>query len=183
MIFLFAALVGVLLGYAFGGRVSNLPSLRLRGLWLVLLALIVQLLIFPLFTDRPLLPYAVAPLHIVSYVLMFVFLVLNLRTKPLLVLGGGALLNFVAIAANSGRMPASVTALERAGYTGTSELLASGGVHGNILMMGDASRLDVLGDWLYLPAWVPFATAFSLGDVVIMLGLAWLIVRGMRGHA
>jgi len=183
MIFLVAALIGLLVGYAFGGRVSNLPSLGLNGLWLVVAALVLQLLIFPLFSDRPLLPYATASLHIVSYVLVFAFFIWNLNVKPLLALGVGALLNFAAIAANGGLMPASATALERAGLVVSSAQLVSEGAHGNVLLMGDATRLNLLGDWLYLPKWVPFATALSIGDVVIMIGLAWLIVRGMRPDA
>jgi hypothetical protein len=180
MIFLLAALVGVLLGYVLGGRISNLPSLRLRAVWLVLSALILQVLIFPLFSERPLLPYATVPLHVISYLLIFVFLLLNLRERGLLAIGVGALLNFAAIAANGGRMPASATALARAGLVETADRLTTSGAHGNVLLMGEGTRLNVLGDWLYFPAAVPFATAFSVGDVVIMIGIAWLIVRGMR---
>lgn len=179
MIFLFAVAAGILAGYARGGRMANLASLRLRWFWLVLLGMILQLLIFPLLSDRPLLPYATVPLHVLSYLLVFVFLAVNLRVRSLLVLAGGALLNFAAIAANGGRMPASATALARAGLIQTADRLTSSGTHGNVLLMEGNTRLDLLGDWLYLPRWVPFATAFSIGDVLIMVGLAWLIVRGM----
>jgi hypothetical protein len=182
MIFLVAVLVGMLVGVLSGGKLTNLPSLRLRWLGLVLGALAIQLLIFPLFSERPLLPYGTVPLHIVSYVLLVVFLVVNLRRRPLLVLGVGAGLNLLAIAANGGRMPASVTALARAGHAATAEQLTSAGTHGNVLLMTSGTRLNLLGDWLYLPSWVPFATAFSVGDVMIMIGVAWLIVRGMRGR-
>jgi len=183
MIFLLAALAGVLLGYLLGGRISNLASLRLRWLWLVLLGLLLQVLIFPLFSERPLLPYANVPLHYLSYGLVLVFLVANLRVRPLLALGVGALLNVCVIAANGGRMPASATALAAAGYVNVAEKLVAGSTHGNVLLLGENTRLNVLGDWLYFPAAVPFATAFSIGDVLIMIGIAWLIVRGMRTHA
>jgi hypothetical protein len=183
MIFLLAAVAGLLLGYAFGGRTSNLPSLRLRALWLVLSALILQFLIFPLFSERPLLPYATVPLHVLSYLLVFVFLLLNLRVSGLIAIGVGALLNFAAIAANGGRMPASATALARAGLIETADRLTMSGAHGNVLLMSEGTRVNVLGDWLYLPGWIPFATAFSIGDVLILIGIAWLIVRGMRRRA
>ncbi len=183
MIFLVAAGIGLLLGYAFGGRVANLPSLRLKGLWLMVAALVLQLLIFPLFSDRPMLPYATGSLHIASYVLVFAFLTWNLDVRPLFAVGAGALFNFVVIAANGGRMPASATALERAGLVASSEQLIAEGTHGNVLLMSDTTRINFFGDCLYLPKWIPFATAFSLGDVLIMIGLAWLIVRGMRSNA
>jgi hypothetical protein len=183
MVFLLAALGGLLLGYGFGGRISNLSSLRLRAVWMVLAALILQVLIFPLFFERPLLPYATVPLHILSYALVFAFFFLNLRVRGLVVIGVGALLNFAAISANGGRMPASATALARAGLLETADRLTTSGAHGNVLLMSGGTRLNVLGDWLYLPGWIPFATAFSIGDVLIMIGVAWLIVRGMRRHA
>ena len=182
MLFLFSALVGVLLGYAFGGRISNLPSLRLRGFWLVLCGLILQLLIFPLFSERPVLPFAIVPLHILSYAFVFAFIALNLRVRALLAIGAGALLNLVAITANGGWMPASATALERAGLIEIVDRLASNATHGNVLLMSASTRFNTLGDWLYLPGSVPFATAFSIGDLLIMVGVAWLIARGMRRH-
>jgi hypothetical protein len=183
MIFLLAVVAGVLIGSLWKGRLSNLPSLKLRGLWLVILGWVLQLSIFPLFSDRPLLPYATEPLHILSYVFVFGFLLLNLHAKSLLLVGSGAFLNFVTIAANGGRMPASVTALERAGFGSVVEHLTSDTVYGNVLLMGERTRLDILGDWLYFPGWMPGATAFSIGDLLILLGLAWLIVRGMKGNA
>jgi hypothetical protein len=182
MIFLVAVIVGVLVGLLLGGKLSNLPSLRLRWLWLVLLGLLLQVLIFPLFSEHPILPFATVPLHYLSYSLVLLFLVANLRVLPLLALGAGALLNLCAIAANGGRMPASATALAAAGYVDVAEKLTSGGTHGNVLLMSETTRLNGLGDWLYLPSWVPFSTAFSVGDVLILIGIAWLIMRGMRGH-
>jgi len=148
----------------------------------VLAGLVLQLLIFPLFSAKAFLPYATEPLHILSYALVFAFLVINLRTRPLIAIGGGALLNFAAILANGGRMPASAIALERAGWIETADRLSAAGTHGNVLLMSEATRLNVLGDWLYLPGVVPGATAFSIGDALILIGLVWLIVRGMRGH-
>jgi len=180
MIFLLSAILGVGSGYALGGRIGRLASLPFRGLFLLPVALLIQLLIFPLFTSEPIIPFATEALHILSYVLVFLFLALNLRIRPLILIGAGAAGNLAAILANGGRMPASATALERAGWIETAERLSSTGDHGNVLLMSDSTHLNVLGDWLYLPSWFPGATALSIGDVLIMVGIAWLIVRGMR---
>ena len=182
MFLIVSVLLGVAIGYATGGRLSHLARLRLRATWLVLLALLVQLLIFPLFTDRPLLPYATTSLHLSSYALVFLFLALNWRQWALLLTGVGAGLNLIAIAANRGYMPASPTALARAGKAEAAGRLAAEGVYGNVCAMGEGTRLDVLGDWLYLPQGVPLATAFSLGDLLIGIGLVGLIVWGMRAR-
>jgi hypothetical protein len=179
MLFLIAILIGLVIGLLGGGRPSHLARLRLRWLWLVPLSLLIQLLIFPLFSDAPLLPYATAPLHLLSYTLVGVWLIANLRVIPLIVTGVGALANFLVIALNGGRMPASITALQRAGSERAAAELVQYGIYANGVRMGNATRFNVLGDWLYLPEWMPFATAFSIGDVLIMVGLAWLIARGM----
>jgi len=180
MIYAFAVLLGVLIGYLSGGRISRLPLLRFRALYLVPISLLIQVLIFPLFSPEPLLPVATVPLHILSYALVLFFLALNLNVRPLLILGAGAVANLVAILANGGRMPASAAALERAGLIEAAGRLTASGEHGNILLMSETTRLNILGDWLYLPSWFPGATAFSMGDLLIMVGLVYLIVRGMR---
>jgi hypothetical protein len=179
MLFLVAILIGLVVGLLCGGRLSHLARLRLRWLWLVPLSLVIQLLIFPLFSEAPLLPYATAPLHVLSYALAGLWLIVNLRVIPLVVIGIGALANFLVVAANGGRMPASIAALRAAGWSTTADHLASQGRYGNVVLMGETTRLNWLGDYLYLPSWVPFSTAFSVGDVLVMVGLVWLIARGM----
>jgi len=80
-------------------------------------------------------------------------------------------------------MPSSVHALICAGQPGIAQKLTTDGVMGNVCLMGENTRLDFLGDWLYLPHGVPLATAFSIGDLTIAVGLIILIVWGMRSHA
>ena len=179
MLYLVALLIGLAVGFLRGGRLSHLARLRLRWLWIIPVALAVQLMIFPLFSRAPLLPYATVPLHVLSYALVGVWLLANLRVTPLVVVGCGALANFVTVAVNGGRMPASAAALRGAGWSKTADFLVSQGEYGNVVLMGETTRLNWLGDYLYLPDWVPFAIAFSIGDVLIMVGLAWLIARGM----
>jgi len=179
MLYLIAIAIGLAIGFARGGRLPHLVRLRLRWLWLVPVALLIQLLIFPLVSGAPLLPYAKAPLHILSYAILVFWLVMNVRGLPIGALLAGAACNLVTIASNGGYMPASTTALQRAGLGYTADRLQEGEILANVIRMSPSTRLNVLGDWLYLPSWIPFATAFSIGDVLIMVGLAWLIARGM----
>ena len=181
MIFLIAVAVGIAIGYLTGGRLRRLSSLKLRWTWLVLLAILIQGLIFPLFTARPVIPVATEALHLVSYLLVLVWLGLNIRVRPLLLVGAGALFNLLVIVVNGGKMPASITAVSRAGGEFAAHQLTENGVYGNLVLMGDKSHLNFLGDTMYLPGSIPFATAFSVGDLVIMIGLVWLMAWGMRG--
>lgn len=182
MIFLYALGVGILAGYVLHGRLRRLPSLPFRVLWLIPLALLIQLLIFPLFSGRPLISVATPTLHLLSYAILFLWLLLNLAVRPVWAIGLGALLNAVVVLANAGYMPSSATALERAGLGSVAAALLVERTYGNVVLMGVDSRLDVLGDWFFVPSWIPGATAFSIGDVLILAGLVWLVVRGMRGN-
>jgi hypothetical protein len=183
MIFLYAVVIGIAVGYALGGRLSHLAFLRLRGMWLVPVALVIQLLIFPLFTPNPVIPFGTAILHGVSYGLVLLWLLLNVRIRPLIAVGGGALLNIAVVSLNGGYMPASPATLERAGLISVARLLARGETYGNLVGMTPATRLNALGDWIGLPRGVPFATAMSVGDVLIMVGIAWLLAKGMKTDA
>ncbi len=182
MLYLVALLVGLAIGRLSGGRLAHLARLRLRWLALVPVALVIQLLIFPLFSGSPLLPYGTAPLHLASYALLIVVVARNLHLLPMRGLLLGAACNLGTVIANGGYMPASVHALRRAGLDRVAERLLDGEAVANVTLMGPSTHLNGLGDWLYLPEGVPFATAFSVGDVLIMIGLAWLMAWGMRAH-
>lgn len=175
---LWAVGIGTVAGLLRRGSLANLGRLKLRALWLILVALLIQVLIFPL-GRAPLLPLGTAYLHLVSYALLLAFIVLNRRYPEILVMGGGLLLNLVVIAANGGYMPASATALNRAGLSEVATALEEGLHQGNTVLMGEGTRLNFLGDFLYLPAGVPLAAAFSIGDVVLGLGVAVLLGRRM----
>ena len=177
-----AVIIGVVLGYALKGRIANLSGLPLRSLWLVGLAILIQLAIFPLFSSRALFPYATTQLHLASYAFLFLFFVINYRVWSLLVIAAGSIANLLVIAVNEGRMPSSVHALTCAGQPEIAQKLATEGAWGNVVLMSDKTRLNFLGDWLYLPRGVPLATAFSIGDLTIAIGLVILIVWGMRSH-
>jgi len=172
--------LGILVGYLSGGRLSGLGKLKLRWLPLVLAALILQLLIFPLFSEYAILPAAVGPLHVLSYGLLALWLIANVRIAPIALLSVGAGCNLSALLANGGLMPASVTALQRAGYAEIAQHLIEDGAYSNLILMSADTRLNALGDVLFVPEWIPLSSAFSIGDTLIMLALGWLIVKGMR---
>lgn len=180
MIFLYAVALGIVLGYVSGGRLSRLLGLELRALWLVLGALAIQLLIYPFFTDEPVIPYGTTALHGVSYALVFLWLVWNFRARPLWAVGAGAVLNLLTLLVNRGAMPASPHALRVSGLPDIAAILERGEPYGNLVGMSASTGLNFLGDWIPLPHWLPFARPMSVGDVVLMAGLVWLLVRGMR---
>ncbi len=188
MLLLWALPLGILLGYLHGGRLANLARLELRGTGLVLAALVIQLLIFPLpGREGPLLALskgATAALHLASYALLAAFVALNRKERGLLLMGLGMLLNVVVIAANGGYMPTYPELLAAAGRLEAAQKLKAMGTYANNVCInceGVSARLTFLGDVFYVPAGVPFANVFSLGDVLLAVGLIALLQAKMRG--
>jgi hypothetical protein len=85
----------------------------------------------------------------------------------------GGLLNFIAIAANGGVMPASRGALQSAGLDVRSGSFANSDVV-------EGANVAFLGDVFAIPAGWPGANVFSLGDAVMLLG-AFLVLHAATG--
>jgi hypothetical protein len=145
------------------GRLTALGDLGLRRGWLALAGIGVQILIISVFPGAP--EWLSEGVHLLSYLLLGAFAWSNRRIPgvPLIIVGG--LLNFVAIVANGGVMPADPDlALHVAGGDG---FVNAGAV--------ENPRLLFLGDVFATPSWFPFYNVFSVGDSVIVLGVLTLL--------
>jgi hypothetical protein len=168
-------LLAVPLGWLLGGSLERLGTLHVRWWPVALLGLAVQVVLFA----DPVAERVGAlgtPLYVGSTLAVLAVVVRNLRIAgfPLIVLGAGS--NMLAILANGGCMPTTPAAILGAGDT--LDGYASP-VYSNSCLL-DAPALAPLTDVLYLPAWMPLANVFSIGDAVIGLGVAVAIVAGMR---
>ena len=167
---------GLIAGALLGGTLANLERLSLRFAWLVVLALALQIIAFSPLGARFSSTVDVG-LHLLSYALLLTCVAANLRRPPVMLFGVGVLSNTIAIVVNHGYMPASRAALRLAG------LPVSAVPHNNSELAGAGAHLTALGDIFALPHGVPLANIFSVGDMLIALGLAWLIADAMRRPA
>ncbi len=152
-----------------GGDLSRLTALRWRRWWLVLLALAVQLVVLELSgLSEPL----AAGAHVASYGLAFLFVWSNRGTHGLGLLALGAGANGLTILLNAGTLPSSEAARRLAGLDEVRGFTNSGVVADPVLAF--------LGDNYAVPAWVPLANVFSIGDVLIVLGAAWVVLSVTR---
>jgi hypothetical protein len=90
------------------------------------------------------------------------------RLRGIWLISLGALLNLIVILANGGRMP---VAPELAGSMGGRATV------GQYTVMGSHTNLNFLGDWIRLG---PAPEAYSLGDVLIGVGLAIVVFLAIR---
>ena len=172
MVFLDVAVVAFLVALALGGRPANLSQLRVHRLWLVFVALGLQVVAFP----SGLMPWstpdgAARGLWLASYGVLLAAALANRRVVGVPVMTAGLLANLTAIVANGGRMPVLPDALAATGRNYD--------VHNNSIALVDA-HLPWLVDRWGAPAWLPLANVYSVGDVLIAAGLALAVVAGSR---
>lgn len=175
MFILYAIVIGLLVGLALGGRPMALAEIRLRWWPLIVVGFAAQLILFSDPVTR-VVGDAGPPLYVASTLLVGVAVVRNLALPgmPLIVLGAAS--NMAAILANGGYMPATREALAAIGKGEST-------VYTNSSLV-EQPAVPWLIDRFVLPSWLPFTNVFSLGDVLLGIGVAWLIVATMlRGRA
>ncbi len=169
-----AAAVGI--AFARGGRFSHLAQSNFRFSALILAGFLIQVLIYSsLWQDnsqtRPLSPYA----YLLSLFLLLIALSQNQHLPGMRLITLGFALNALVIALNGGYMPTTPEARALAGQP----VLAPGAIRNNSIGAGAETRLIFLTDIFAIPKGVPFPNVFSVGDILIAIGAAYLIYKGM----
>jgi Family of unknown function (DUF5317) len=136
-------------------RLRRLAELPIRHLWLVWLALVVQVVLFGFLGHR--IPATVSgTIHLGTYVLALTFLWLNRRLPGGRLISIGTASNLAAIVANNGAMPANMSAWRKAGLP---EIPPEVFTNSQAL---SSPRLAILGDIFYVPASWPLSNVFSI---------------------
>jgi hypothetical protein len=168
---LYGVAAGIIVGRLLGGRFDRLADLRIRLAWLAIGALAIQVVLFlPAVGDA--LGSVASWVYVASNLAILAVIVANLRVPGLALIGAGLVLNLAAILANGGSMPASASALASLGWT-------EGAGYSNSVVVPDPA-LAPLTDIFALPAWLPLANVFSVGDVLIAVGVGATIALAMR---
>jgi hypothetical protein len=171
---LYAVLVGIGLGLLLQGDPRRLASVEFRWWPVIVAGLFVQVVLFsPLVADR--IGQFGVPIYVGSTLAVLVAVLRNVRLTGFPVVFAGGLSNFLAIVANGGYMPASATAMAAFGKESPE-------TYSNSVVLA-APALEPLTDIFAMPRWLPFANVFSIGDVLIGIGVAWAIVAIMGARA
>jgi hypothetical protein len=165
---LVAITIAIVAGLLAGGRLSNLATARIRWSALALVGLALQLLPVP--GHRLSLG-----LLFVSFGILLVFVLANLRLPGFALILLGLAMNFSVITANGG-MPVTGSALVASGQQGTLELLVHDGGAKHHLAAGSDLLLP-LADVIPLPG---IDQVVSPGDITTYGGVIWLVAWCMR---
>lgn len=171
MFILYALLVGLVVGALTGGRPARLGSLGIRWPWVIAGGFAAQVILFSEPVTR-VVGDAGPPLYVLSTLVVLAAVAANRRIPGIPLVITGAVSNMVAIVANGGYMPTTAEALQALGKL-PPETYSNSSVPA-------APVLWPLTDIFAMPAWLPFANVFSIGDVLIGLGIAIAVVSTMH---
>jgi hypothetical protein len=171
MFILYAVLIGVVVGLLLGGRISPLGDIRVRWAPLILAGFVIQVALFQdAVAERV---GDLGPVVYVASTLMVGAAVLrNLALPGVPIVALGAASNLAAILANGGFMPASPAAMAALNKPAPT-------IYSNSAVVAHPA-LEPLTDIFALPSWLPMHNIFSIGDVILAIGIVVVIVAAMR---
>lgn len=187
MILILVIFIGIAIGRLLGGRIRGLSDLRLRYVWLPAVLFTVQAVLI----KTPLREFGWAllltPLMVIAtYVVLLGWLLLNRTSPGIPLVLAGTILNLSVIAANGGYMPVTLEAIERAGH-GDRILIQEGRTYvagsKDVVLETNETVLWPLSDILVLPDDFPLAATFSVGDILIAVGVGRLAYAAVRRGA
>lgn len=171
MFILYAVVIGLAVGLLRGGQPTRLGELKLRWAWVCVLGLVVQLVLFSDAVTAWVGDLGV-PIYVGSTFVVAAAVTANYRITGMPVVALGAFSNLAAIVANGGYMPTTAEAMAAVGFSEKT-------VYSNSALLADP-KLPWLTDIFAMPRWVPAANVFSIGDVLIGLGVVIVIAAAMR---
>jgi uncharacterized protein DUF5317 len=171
MFILYAVLIGLVVGLVLGGRPLALAEITFRWWPLIVIGFVGQLALFSVQVSSWI-GDAGPPLYVVTTLMVGAAVLRNLGLPGMPLIVAGAICNMAAILANGGYMPATAEALAAIGKTTTTLYTNS--------RIEPEPALPFLIDRFALPSWLPMTNVYSVGDVLLGVGVAVLIVVTMR---
>lgn len=158
-------------------RPLKLPKFKWE--WLVFISVIPQVFAFYIPSVGRWIPESIIPYLQISTMLgLLVFTAANLAYPGFWSLGLGLLSNFLVISFNGGWMPILPETLHRMVPSKPIEAWEVGtrlGLTKDRILTFDNTKLALLSDRFTVPDWIPYKVAFSLGDVLISIGIVVLL--------
>lgn len=181
MLIILCLILSVVIGWIRGGELSNFQRLSFKKLWLLILALILQIfiVIFGMNNNAFVLDnYKI--FYMISYGLLIIYLIVNIVNRQLLVILAGVILNILVFISNNGRIPISVDGLRLAGLNDLADLVVGNKLY-LYVELTDKVKYGSLSKIITLQKPFPYTAVVSVGDVLVSLGVFIFIQSVMLG--
>jgi hypothetical protein len=180
MILALAVAVGLVLGLARyrGQAFSRIAARPLRSIRLALLAVALQLPLLRAPAGSVQSVRVQQALFLLSHLVLLAFVWRNWRLTGVQILGLGVMCNLLVIAVNGGFMaitPQTLTQINPGSLLSQWSVGFHYGYSKDIILLREQTRLEMLSDRWVIPPPFPWPTAFSLGDVLIAIGIVVLL--------
>src|SRR5438067_7838358 len=177
MFLFFAVIAGALaIAVLIGGDVRRLSQLRLKHLELLLAAFAAKISVALLGTTHAAAAVnAARPLNVIGAILLLAVVWFNRRIPGALLFGAGLSLNLIVIVAFGGRMP--VLLPTDADPNSPVLALLRGGLDPLHVVLTQPQGLWFIGDIFAIPGLGGHSSLVSIGDLLMAVGVAWLIIR------
>lgn len=161
----------LLVGKLRKGSFKNLLLIELKGWYLFVAAALTQTISNILYTKgsgviSDFLVSNFLYVHILTYLFIFIGIIMNFPKKSMILLLIGSLLNFAVITANQGTMPVQMDEYSKVHF-GEMDIRHS--------LVTDETKLYYLADIIPIPRPYPLPQILSIGDIFIMLGVFMFI--------
>lgn len=162
-----------------GGSFSNIKDAQLEKWYFFVSAFAVEFsAIFMASRNVSFFRENILYIHALSYILLFIGIYHNRSQTAFRIIFVGVFLNFVVIMANGGQMPVSGEAMVSIGLVDNMLSIKNGEVITHTLI-NDRTALRFLGDIFVLPKPYPRPKIFSIGDIIMALGIFVYIQKNM----
>ncbi len=174
-----AIALGLLIGLLRGGRFSNLADFTLRGLLVLVVAVIVQLVPFFLHAI-PFVKDNAALFSFLGLLLALAFALLNIKLRGMALVTVGTALNAIVLSFHNFKMPIRLADATSAGFAQMKLGISSGAISNYMLMADSTHIVKYLGKLWLLPQYYPFSKFFGIPDIIIAMGIIWLLQTALE---
>ncbi len=159
---------------------KGIEKKELNGIRFLIIGFAIQLLIFNKHFAKSKISNFTPLLYIISLLILYIFLLLNLNYKGIGITLIGFSMNIITIIANKGYMPQDINKLYIIGEKTKAKLILQYGHFYNATVMSKNTHLNIFSDRIIIPFLKSLSAVYSIGDVIIIIGICIFIFEYMR---
>ena len=160
-------ILSIIIGYIRKGRLKNLENIQIKAWYLIIISLLLQTLAVRYTNYLKTNNTIFYLLHISSYIILLIPLIINHKLISMRLLTIGTMLNLIPIALNNGQMPVALPQ----GLNATFD-------KGHVLAT-TTTKAYILSDIIPILKPYPLPKIISIGDIFLLVGIFLIIQYAM----